>query len=262
MGLRFLGPPSVGGITLAQSISLILPLAVVAKYDMSHLAHLGAALGAALVFENIFAALRTGNLSFHGVTTALIVTVLMPPDIASWQVIVVVSLGVVLSELVFGGRGFGFLNAATVALALLLISFPQVQLLAPTQTLALATLPGGLLLLALGFISVRVLLGAVVGVVAGLVVSGQSLDAVLIVSAIAFGLLFLICDPVSAAATSVGRWIYGALAGGLVVIFSPEGGITTQAVVFAALLAGIFAPLIDHLVVLAHARRRRGRVHA
>jgi Na+-transporting NADH:ubiquinone oxidoreductase subunit B len=256
------GARSVAEITLAQSAALILPLGVVTMADTGRLAHLGVALGAAFFFELVFAVLRKHSLSSHGVTTALIVTVLAPPETAIWQMIVVVSLGVVLGELVFGGRGFGFLNAGTVALALLVISFPQAQLPASTQTLALATLPGAILLLALGLISGRVLLGVALGSLATMIASGQSVDAVALANALAFGLVFLICDPIAAAATSLGRWIYGVLAGGLVVVFSPEAGIAAQAIVFAALLAGLFAPLIDHLVVLDYVRRRRGRVHA
>ena len=79
-------------------------------------------------------------------------------------------------------------------------------------------------------------------------------------SALAFGLIFLISDPVSSATTDPGRWIYGALGGALIVVFSPVAGVTTEAVVFSALMASVFAPLIDHLVVLAHTRRKAGRL--
>ena len=77
--------------------------------------------------------------------------------------------------------------------------------------------------------------------------------------ALAFGLVFLIGHPVAAAATNAGRWIYGALAGGLIALFSQGGTDFAEAVVFASLMASIFAPLIDHLVGLGHAARRRRR---
>jgi Na+-transporting NADH:ubiquinone oxidoreductase subunit B len=138
-----------------------------------------------------------------------------------------------------------------VAASLLVFSFPEVTLSPATPTLALATLPGAALLLALGLVSWRIILSAVVGTGVLLTLSVGSVDAPVVGTAIAFGLVFLICDPTAAAATNPGRWLYGLLAGGLIVLFSP----TTEGIIFAALIASIFAPLIDHVVVLAHAKR-------
>jgi len=64
---------------------------------------------------------------------------------------------------------------------------------------------------------------------------------------VVLGLFFMATDPVSAAQTQGGRWIYGALVGSLVVlirVFSawPEG------TMFAILLGNTFAPLADHLI--------------
>ena len=56
-------------------------------------------------------------------------------------------------------------------------------------------------------------------------------------------------------------WDPGALAGALIVLFSPAGTWTAEAVVFAALLASLFAPLIDQLVVRARALRRQRRLY-
>ena len=255
-----LRPHSVAGVTLAQTVALVLPFVFVARPAVETYATiLVAALIAALVWESLFAVLRRRGPSLHGLTTALIATVLIPSDIAVWQLVVAMSLGVVLGELVFGGRGFGFVNPATVALSLLLISFPQVQLPAPTQSLALATLPGAVILLALGLIAWRIILAAAISVVAMLLVRGHGIDPEAIATALAFGLIFLICEPTSAASTNAGRWVYGALAGGLVVLFSPDAALTSEAVVFAALMASVFAPLIDHLWVLTHSRLRRVR---
>ncbi len=148
-----------------------------------------------------------------------------------------------------------------VALALLVISFPQLSLPPASPTLAIATLPGAAVLLALGLISGRILVAAVVGIAVWMALGGQSAEPAALATGLAFGLVFLIADPISAASTNGGRWVYGALAGALVALFSPPGEIAPQAVVFAALTAGIFAPLIDRLVVIAHVaqwRRRHG----
>ena len=253
-------PRSVGGVTLAQSAALVPPLIVVALAEPDRYAILLAVtLGAALIWEAIFAVLRRQGHGIHGVTTALIVTVLVPPDIAVWQLAFVVSLGVVLGELVFGGRGFGFVHPATVAVALLMVSFPQIQLPASTQALAVATLPGALLLLALGLISWRIIVATAVMTVLALFVKDSGVDLTALSIALVFGLIFLICDPLSATATNPGRLAYGALAGVFIVVFSSGGPPTAEAIVLAALMASVFAPLIDHLVTLAHARRREKR---
>ena len=253
----------VVGVSVTQCMALLLPFAVVAASDPGrYAALLIAGLIAALGFEGLFAVLRGHGPGLHGTTTALVIAIVVPPEIGLWQVFVVVSLGTVLGELVFGGRGFGFLSSATVALALLVISFPDIRMPVPTWELALSVVPGGVLLLALGLISGRVVLATSAAAWIILVLLGYWPEPGEIAIALSFGLVFLIADPTTAAATNLGRWIYGALAGGLVALFSSQGTINSEAVIFAALMVGIFAPLIDHLVVLLHVRRRRGRAHA
>jgi Na+-transporting NADH:ubiquinone oxidoreductase subunit B len=64
---------------------------------------------------------------------------------------------------------------------------------------------------------------------------------------VVLGLFFMATDPVSAAQTQAGRWIYGALVGSLIAlirVFSawPEG------TMFAILLGNTFAPIVDYLI--------------
>lgn len=251
---------SVAGITFAQSIALVFPFGVVALEAPERVAvHLMAALVAAIVWEAIFAAMRKHSVSLHGVTTALIFAIVIPPEVLVWQVVLAVSLGAILGELVFGGRGFGFLQPATVALALLLISFPEIQLRQPTQTLALASLPGAVLLLALGFVSWRILVAASITVAVFFIGAEGGFEPVAIATALLFGLVFLICDPVSAASTNPGRWTYGVVAGGIIIVFSAGEVPTMDALVLAGLMTSVFAPLIDHVVIVIHARWRAKR---
>lgn len=251
----------VTGVTTAQGLALLPPVAVVMLQNgQPKWVLLAVAVGVALVWETFFAILRKCTISVHGLTTALIVAVFVPTDLPVWQLTIALSLGVVLGELIFGGRGFGFLAPATVSLSLLVFSFPQAGLAPVSPETALAVLPGAVLLLILGLICWRVIIGTVLAVLLLPVAQGLPSDPITIATALAFGLVFLICDPSAAASTDPGRWVYGILAGGLIALFS--GGITpvpSEAVVFAALLASIFAPLIDHLVVLGNAARRRRR---
>lgn len=251
----------VAGVTVAQVLALLPPVAVaMLQAGLPKLVLLVAAAITVLFWEALFAVVRKRWISVHGMTVALIVAVLIPTDLPIWQIAVVLSLGLVLGELIFGGRGFGFLAPATVSLSLLVFSFPQAGLAAVSPEVALAIVPGAVLLLFLGLISWRVILGAGLAVLALLALQGLPIDPVLISPALIFGLVFLICDPTAAASTNPGHWLYGGLTGILIVLFSgSDGAIPTETVVFAALLSSVFAPLIDHIVVLANVTRRRRR---
>ena len=247
---------SVAGVTLAQTAALVAPSVATAWVNpVGYAVVLVTAVLTAWFWEGLFAALRKRKPSGHGITTVLIISVLAPPDLVLWQLALALSLGVVLAELVFGGRGFGFLSPAVVAASLLVFSFPEVTLAPSTTNVALATIPGGILLVFLGLISWRVVLSAAVGVGVLLVLSVDGPDVAAAAAAMTFCVVFLVCDPTAASATNPGRWIYGLLAGGLIILFSGGPIPTTEGIVFAALRASIFAPLIDHLVVLVHAKR-------
>ena len=127
--------------------------------------------------------------------------------------------------------------------------------------IGLATLPGAVLLVLLGLISWRVIVAAFAGFVVAALLAGVADPIVLLIpGSFAFGLIFLGCDPVSAAATNPGRLIYGVFIGAFTVALGAAGGaVGTSAVVFAVLLGSIFAPVIDHTVVWLHARHGRRR---
>lgn len=252
---------SVGGISVLQIAALLLPIAVVVfERGNAQAQLLAVALLTAISWDLIFAILRKRKFYFHGMSTALIVAVLVPPALPLWQLALTLSLGCVIGEHVFGGRGFGFLSPAAICLSLLLLSFPQVQLEPMTQNVALATVPGALLLLISGLVSWRVILGAFVMIIGLALPSNLEVDVFSLGIATLFGLVFLTGDPVSAASTNSGRWIYGLLAGLLISIFSPEStAISSASLVFGSLTASVFAPLIDHLIVLAKAKSRSER---
>jgi Na+-transporting NADH:ubiquinone oxidoreductase subunit B len=216
------------------------------------------ALLVAVGWDYVFAKLRHRRFQPFGITTAMIFALFAPVDIPLWHLVVVLSLGCGIGELVFGGRGFSFASPATVSLALLLLALPGVVLRAPTEAMALSCLPGAALLLATGLLSLRtvfafaVTLGALFGVAA-------MPDALALACAVSVSLLFLVSDPTTGAVTGPGRLAHGAFAGGLVWVFGGSGaGIPPpDALVFAALLASLFAPLLDHIAIALTASRRR-----
>lgn len=246
------------GISAAQVLALLLPVIVsLVESDFARTGILLAALATAAFWDIIFSATRKRGFAFHGVTVALIVTILAPPYLLLWQLVLMLSLALVLGEHIFGGRGFGFLSPAAIALSLLVFSFPQVSLTPVSQSVAIATLPGAVLLLLLGLISWRIILATLAALIALLLLSNYQIDALSLGIALTLGITFLICDPTSAASTNPGRWLFGLLAGALIFLFSGSGDLVTpQGIVFASLTASIFAPLLDHLVVLVDAKRR------
>lgn len=81
----------------------------------------------------------------------------------------------------------------------------------------------------------------------------------LLVGGLAFGIVFMATDPVSAAQTTRGKWIYGFLIGLfsiMIRIFNPA---YPEGVMLAILLLNVFAPTIDHYVIQANVNRRKKR---
>lgn len=81
----------------------------------------------------------------------------------------------------------------------------------------------------------------------------------LILGGFAFGAVFMATDPVSAAQTEKGKWIYGFLIGILAILFRVVNPAYPEGMMLAILLMNTFAPLIDHYVVQGHIKRRMKR---
>lgn len=247
-------------VTVAQLVALAAPVAVsLIERGTAQIAVLLTAVFTCLIWELAFGLIRGRSLSLHTAIVALIFAVLVPASIPVWQIVVAVSLGVVFGELVFGGRGYGIVSGAAAAAGFLVFSFTGTELASSSEIMALATLPGLVLLLAGGLVSWRILVSVtVVLAIAGLIQDGASGLPSLAATAI-LGVVFLIGDPVTGASTNPGRWVFGGLAGVLIVLFDTAAGpvVAPAAIVFASLLASIFAPLIDHMAVALIVRRRR-----
>ena len=78
----------------------------------------------------------------------------------------------------------------------------------------------------------------------------------LVIGSYAFGLVFMVTEPVSASHTNTGRYIYGALIGFMVVMIRVLNPAFPEGMMLAILFRNIFAPLIDHFVVMANIKRR------
>jgi Na+-transporting NADH:ubiquinone oxidoreductase subunit B len=75
----------------------------------------------------------------------------------------------------------------------------------------------------------------------------------------AFGTVFMATDPVSSSFTEMGKLIYGALIGVLIVLVRVVNPAYPEGVMLAILFMNMFAPLIDHFFVQANIKRRMAR---
>ncbi|MDD9741678.1 MULTISPECIES: NADH:ubiquinone reductase (Na(+)-transporting) subunit B [Marinovum] len=81
----------------------------------------------------------------------------------------------------------------------------------------------------------------------------------LVVGGYAFGLVFMVTEPVSASHTNLGRYIYGALIGFMVVMIRVINPAFPEGMMLAILFGNVFAPLIDYFVIQANIKRRAKR---
>ncbi len=82
----------------------------------------------------------------------------------------------------------------------------------------------------------------------------------LLLGAFAFGAVYMATDPVTAAQTRQGKYIYGFLIGVLTILIRVVNPGFPGGVMLAILMMNVFAPLIDYYVVEANIRRRMKRL--
>ncbi len=82
----------------------------------------------------------------------------------------------------------------------------------------------------------------------------------LMVGGFAFGLTFMATDPVTAAQTNRGKWIYGFLIGLLAIMIRTLNPAYPEGMMLAILLMNVVAPTIDYFVVEANVKKRMKRV--
>jgi len=81
----------------------------------------------------------------------------------------------------------------------------------------------------------------------------------LVLGGFAFGTVFMATDPVSAAITEPGKYVYGLLIGFLVVLIRVVNPAFPEGMMLAILFGNVFAPIIDRIFINANIKRRRAR---
>lgn len=138
------------------------------------------------------------------------------------------------------------------------------------ETSTLAILIGAIILIATGIGSWKIMVSTVAGgLFTGLLLNIFAVNPYmellpwehLIIGGFAFGAVFMATDPVSAAQTSKGKWIYGFILGVLAIIIRVVNPAYPEGMMLAILLMNTFAPLVDHYVVQGHIKRRLKRAN-
>ncbi|MFV0477435.1 MAG: NADH:ubiquinone reductase (Na(+)-transporting) subunit B [Parahaliea sp.] len=139
------------------------------------------------------------------------------------------------------------------------------------ETSTLAILIGGGVLLLMRIASWQIVAGVFTGMVAlstllNFVGSDNNLAFAmpwywhLVTGGFAFGMMFMATDPVSAAMTTKGKFVYGVLIGLMAVLIRVLNPAFPEGIMLAILFGNMFAPLIDYFVVQANIKRRLARV--
>ena len=146
------------------------------------------------------------------------------------------------------------------------------------ETSVIAVALGAILLLITGIASWRIMLSVILGGgLIGLIFNLLSTTSYLIphtsllpyfqlpfyyhylMGGFAFGAVFMATDPVTAAQTNTGKWIYGLLIGVFAVMLRVLNEAYAEGMMLAILLMNCFAPLIDHCVVARNIKMRQKR---
>jgi Na+-transporting NADH:ubiquinone oxidoreductase subunit B len=139
------------------------------------------------------------------------------------------------------------------------------------ETSMIAILLGAGVLIATGIGSWKIMLSGVIGaLVMGIIFNLAGANIFmdvpfwqhLIMGGFAFGIVYMATDPVSAAQTETGKWIYGFLIGFFAILFRVFNPAYPEGIMLSILLMNVFAPLIDHYVVEANIKRRLSRAIA
>jgi len=81
----------------------------------------------------------------------------------------------------------------------------------------------------------------------------------LLIGGLAFGIVFMATDPVTASQTTKGKWIYGFLIGFISILIRVFNPAYPEGVMLAILLMNVFAPTIDHYIVQGNVKKRMKR---
>ena len=135
------------------------------------------------------------------------------------------------------------------------------------ETSVVAIALGAILLLWTGIASWKTMLSVFIGGAAmAAIFSAADMTSIpfyehLVLGGFAFGAVFMATDPVTSARTEGGKWIFGLLVGAMAIIIRVMNPGYPEGMMLAILLMNMFAPLIDHCIVLRNVSKRMKRIN-
>lgn len=133
------------------------------------------------------------------------------------------------------------------------------------ETSAIAIGIGALILLISGIGSWRIMFSSFIGgLVMALIFNWAGSNAFMDLAALhqlmlggfLFGIVFMATDPVTAAQTAKGQWIYGFLVGFIAILVRVFNPAYPEGMMMAILFMNVMAPLVDHYVIEANISKR------
>lgn len=209
---------------------------------------------------------------------------LLPADVSPLLAALGMSFAAVIGLHIFGGTGRYIASPAALGALFIQFSYPGAGQLSGAASwvavaaaepgmsgmpLATACLLGALLLARTGVVSLRSILGGVLGVALAGSIAGLCGDSPiaelgwrshLVLGMLPLCLAFVLTDATTSALTRAGRWIHGMLFGALAVTIRVLDPTHPDGSLFAVLLATLLVPLIDHFVLRRHIAHAGGRL--
>jgi len=250
-----------------------------------------------VLWEIVFATVRERAVDPGWPMTSCLFVLLLPHDTPLLLAAIGMTFGTVLGKHIFGGTGRYIASPAVIGALFLHFSYPALSSATSTwQTVAslgsaaaieqgiswwqvfwgnevgmlgtssaLACAAGALWLAVTGVVSWRTLFGALLGLTGAVTIAslfGETLPAHwhFALGSFAFCWAFVLTDPTTLPLTRAGRWLHGALFGVLVIIMREADPTHPESTLFAVLLASLFVPLIDYIVLRAQHTRCGGRL--
>ena len=136
------------------------------------------------------------------------------------------------------------------------------------ETSKIAILIGAIFLILNGIVSLRIIAATFLGAVSmGLFFNALGTTPAMEVpyyyhlwmGGFLFGTFFMATDPVTAAQTNIGKWIYGFLVGAIAILIRVANPGYPEGMMLSILLMNVFSPLIDWCVVAINIRKRKKR---
>lgn len=138
------------------------------------------------------------------------------------------------------------------------------------ETSTLACILGAAFLILTGVGSWRIMAGVLIGALSlaallnGVVSDTNAVFQIpahwhLVTGGLAFGLVFMATDPVSAAMTETGKWFFGILIGVMTILIRVVNPAFPEGIMLAILFGNVFAPVIDYFVIQRNIKRRVAR---